>query len=48
VQTDLGNLGGTMAGMSEAPVTIKDSIEGLETQVGFEMSVLLLVEWRLC
>lgn len=29
VQTDLGNLGATTMGVKEAPVTVKDSVEGM-------------------
>lgn len=37
VQTDLGNLGASMAGMEKAPVTVKGSSEGLVAVVGFEI-----------
>jgi hypothetical protein len=33
-----------MAGIPEAPITIKDSVEGLVAQVCLEVSILPLVE----
>jgi len=44
VQTDLGNLGATLAGMTEAPLTIKNSVDGLVALVGLAVSVLPLLE----
>lgn len=43
VQTQLGNLRATMAGILEAPVTFRDSVEGLVAQVGLGRSTLMQV-----